>query len=551
MRDWRDGAERAVEVLTACLKTPQGTQSLRPIQAVALKEAYECRGLYLQARVGAGKTCVSALLPTVMRPLGYTRPLILVPANLLQKTRHEFELLRRDWKVPDFYRLESYSALALEKNARLISEYRPDMIICDEANKLRRLKDSAAPKRVERWLVESPQCAFFAMSGTFRKNRITDYSHLMNWALRERSPLPLSPDEVEAWAMVIDDADCSGLRQFEKYFGQPVQDHDHAKRLYCSRRNGCSGVIVSDDAYTGSQLLLRAIYAEAALDEEFRNLREKYQRPDGWDLVDDNVLESENGDFAAAGSVWNVARQLALGFYYAADPTPPREWMQARRAWCAFVREVIKTGALDTELQVKNACASGARPPEEYTRWFELKPTFIPNRKVVWLHRAALDYARQWGTQGPGVVWVDHIAFGQRLSEETGWAFHGEGGLDATGRMIERASPDEVVIAMRRSNHEGRNLQYNWNRGLVMAAPNAGGEMEQMLGRMHRDGQPRPWVTYDFYLACSEHDAALHNARRDADATRDTEEQSQKILDADFQVIGERPSAQRWAFFSK
>jgi hypothetical protein len=538
MRNWRDGEDQAVEVLSRALRTPQGSQKLRPIQAVALKEAYECRGLYLNARVGAGKTLVSGLLPTVMRPLGYKRALILVPGNLLKKTEHEFAVARRDWKVEEFYRLESYTALALEKNADLLKEWRPDMIICDEANKLRRLKDSAAPKRIERWLNEAPQTAFFAMSGTFLKNRITDYSHLLNWALRERSPLPLCAEEIENWSSAIDDADSTGLTSFCKYVGQ-VESYDHAKALYCQRLRGALGCIISDDQYEGSSLTIRGIYADPGLDAEFQQLRELYQRPDGWDLVDRDA--SENPEFAAAGSVWNVARQLALGFYYTCDPHPPREWMAARRAWCAFVREVIKTGALDTEKQVANACAGGARPPEEYVRWQALKDTFKPNPKPVWLNTTALEYAEAWGRQGAGVIWVDHTAFGRRLSERTGWSYYGEGGLDASGRMIEQAPEGSVVIASRPANQYGRNLQYKWCRGLVMATPNANLEAEQMLGRMHRDGQPSPWVSYDFYLACSEHVAALQNLSRDAQHAFDTTRIHQKVLDATHETIGERP----------
>jgi hypothetical protein len=543
VRDWRDGSEQAVDVLTRCLRTPAGSQALRPIQAVALKEAFECKGLYLNARVGAGKTLVSGLIPTVMRPLGYCRPLILVPGNLVAKTRHEFEQARRDWKIAEFYRLESYTALALEKNANLLAEFRPDMIICDEANKLRRLKDSAAPKRIQRWLEEAPQTAFFAMSGTFLKNRITDYSHLLNWALRERSPLPLDVQEVENWSAAIDDADGFGLNSLSKYLG-PIESYEHAKSLYRDRVRGARGCIISDDQYTGSRLIVRSIYADPGLGAEFEQLRKKFQRPDGWDLVDQDA--TENPDFAAAGSVWNVARQLALGFYYTCDPPPPRDWMQARRAWFGFVREVIKTGALDTELQVRNACAGGARPPEEYTRWQALKDTFKPSRRPVWLHDDALRYAEAWGRQGPGVIWVDHIAFGERLSELTGWRYFGEGGIDASGLMIERADPNLPCIASRGANQYGRNLQA-YNRGLAMAAPNSSLEAEQMLGRKHRDGQRSAWVSYDFYLACSEHVAALVNIRAGAQHAFDTQGLSQKILNADLETIGERPR-ESWAF---
>lgn len=548
MRDWRAGAEQAVSVLTQCLRTPQGTQSLRPIQAVALKEAYECDGLYLNARVGAGKTLCSGLIPTLMRNKGRCRPLILVPASLVKKTEHEFAEMRRDWKIAQgLYEIRSYTSLSLEKNANFLNQWRPDMIICDEAHALRRLKDSAAPKRLERWRAESPQCAFFFMSGTFLKHRITDYAHLLAWALATRSPLPVDPTEIELWSQAIDDADSAGLRAFQKYFPVPVQSYDHAKELYRNRLRGAPGVIISDDEFTGSKLHLRACYADPGLPKEFELLKTKYQRPDGWDLAD--AAEDEAPDFAAAGSVWNVERQLALEFYYSCDPPPPKEWMQARRAWFSFVRAVIQTGALDTELQVRNACEAGAKVPEEWLNWKAIKDSFKPNRKAVWLGNGAIEFAKAWGRQAPGIIWCDHLAFGERLSAETGWRYFGQGGLDATGMMIEHALPHAPVIASRTANQRGRNLQA-WNRNLIMAAPNSADDGEQLFGRTHRDGQLSPHVTVDFYIACAVHEKSLRNLQIGAKHAFETQGLSQKILSADIGYSGRRPE-NSWAFYSK
>lgn len=544
------GAEAAVSVLTNCLRTPQGSQSLRPIQAVALKEGYENNGLYLNARVGAGKTLVSGLIPTLMRNKGFRRPLVLVPASLKAKTEHEFAEMRRDWQVSTDYRLESYTALTRESNANLLTNHRPDLIICDEADALRRLKDSAAPKRLQRWREEAPQTAFFFMSGTFLKSRITDYSHLLAWALGERSPLPVDPNEIEQWSLAIDDADLSGLVTFQKHFpDSPVQSYDHAKQLYRERLRGAPGVIISDDQFTGSQLLVRAVYADPGLQEEFRLLRTKYQRPDGWDLVDEAT--DEPPDFAQSGSIWNVARQLALGFYYSCDPRPPEAWMQARRAWFQFVRAVLQTpgSGLDTEKQVSLACEQGAQVPEEWSTWRDLKPTFKPQVKPVWLHRQALDYARAWGEQSPGIIWVDHPAFGQRLSAETGWRYFGQGGLDPTGLMIDLAPTNRTIIASRLANQKGRNLQA-WNRNLCMAAPNAARDGEQLFGRTHRDGQLQPWVSFDFWCACLEHENALRNLRLGAAHAFDTQGLSQKILATETAYSGHRPEAS-WAFHSR
>jgi hypothetical protein len=547
MRDWRDRADQAVETLSRCLRTPQGSQRLRPIQAVALLEAWEQDGLYLNARVGAGKTLASGLIPTLMRQKGRSRPLILVPASLVKKTEHEFQLMRRDWQLPTFYEIRSYTSLSLEKNANFLNEWRPDMIIGDEADALRRLKDSAAPKRLQRWRDESPQCAFFFMSGTFLKDRITDYAHLLCWALGTRSPLPTDPNEILNWSAAIDDADGAGLRAFQKYFPEPVQSYDHAKELYKNRLRGAPGVIISDDEFTGSKLMIRTCYADPGLQEEFHRLKTLYQRPDGWDLAD--ASEDEPPDFQAQGSVWNVERQLALGFYYTCDPPPPREWMSARRAWFSFVRQVIQNSPLDTELQVRNACEAGANVPEEWLCWKAIKDSFTPNPKPVWLNSTAIDFAKNWGRQAPGIIWVDHVAFAQRLAAETGWRYYGQGGLDSQGNMIEVAIPTAPIIASRLANQKGRNLQA-WNRNLIMAAPNAARDAEQQFGRTHRDGQTSPFVSVDIYLSCAAHEKSMRNLQAGAAHARDTVGMSQKILSAEISHSGRRPESS-WAFYSK
>src|SRR5262245_46563659 len=86
-RSWSDsGAKDLAERLTALLKTSGGTMTLRPVQAIALYEAYRCHGAFLPIRVGGGKTLISLLLPHVLEA---SRPLLLLPAKLIEKTRRE------------------------------------------------------------------------------------------------------------------------------------------------------------------------------------------------------------------------------------------------------------------------------------------------------------------------------------------------------------------------------------------------------------------------------------------------------------------------------
>ncbi len=103
-----------VEGLTAVLKTPQGTQTLREVQALALHDIGVHRGGFLPVGVGEGKTLISLLAPYV---LDAKRPLLLLPASLIEKTERERKLLSRHWRIHRDIRLVSYEMLGREQYA--------------------------------------------------------------------------------------------------------------------------------------------------------------------------------------------------------------------------------------------------------------------------------------------------------------------------------------------------------------------------------------------------------------------------------------------------
>lgn len=525
-RAWRDRAAEARQ-LNALLRAPGGTQQLHDIQAVTLLEAWESgTGVLCYARVGAGKTYPIGLLPTLMahHPLKFSRPLIVVPGSLREKTEADFTAARQHWRIAHQYWLESYTALAQESKADILEERQPDMLLFDEPDGLRRI--NATSRRIGRYIQSRRErglptfCGFF--HATPYRDAITDFSHMVNWALGERSPFPLDPLEVQQWSTWLDQEDASGLPAFRKYFPQcngggtrmgadPIGDSEHAFR---ERLTSTPGIILSDDTFTGAELSVNVHIVDPGLDPEFQQLRELWQRPDGWDLVPGNGAD-DDPDEVNTWSIWGVARQMAMGFFYQPDPAPPKAWMAARKAWVHYVQGVIDApnSKFDTEKQVRSACERaaerGGRKVPEWADWMAIKDTFTPGRRPVWIGTHALDAAKAWGSRGPGVIWTDHVAFGQRLSQETGWTFYGQRGLDAAGRSIEQAPPDRPAIASRTANQRGRNLQYSFARNLIMAMPNAGADFEQLIGRTHRHGQVQAQVSVDVYCACSEHWKAL------------------------------------------
>lgn len=552
MRDWRQTAERAAPLLTAALRAPGGLQQLRPIQAAALAEAYELEGLFLGARVGGGKTGVAGLLPLLLALKGKVRVLILTSGGMLEETQREFSKMRANWRVVVQYEIKSYTWLALDAQENYLDQTRPDIVICDEADALRR--KNTCHKKLKRHKAAHPECVMVFMSGSFMQDSLLDYAPMLELSLGQRSPLPLDPLEVELWSEALDQAEPLALRTLAQKYGAP-EDWEAACLWFAKRLRGTPGVILSDDCYSGSELEVCVHYADPGHDAEFRRSRLNWERPDGWSLCDQAETSGEQkqsdsweDSFAASGSVWALNRQMALDFFYTCDPFPPRAWLSARREYFRFVRACIEAGAFFTEFQVRKACEAAAQPPQEFLDWKRLEPSFVPNRKPVWLSQkpASIEFAKAWGSAAPGIIWAEHRAWGERLAAETGWRFFREKGLDANRQKIDQAKPTQSIIAARPPNYRGRNLQYNWHRNLAVCQLSSALQLEQKFGRTFRDGQPEKQVHFTLYHSCLESETSLHSVFRRATHVNRTLLLPQIILNARLRVHGERPNSPAW-----
>jgi len=130
-RDWEKRMEETQLHLrmTTAYRQPHGQQILKPIQAAAIAELHDLGGLLAPIGVGQGKTLITFLAPLV---LSVARPILLVPASLKEKTYREFAKLRFHWIGHPSMRVESYEMLSQVNGADILTNYQPDMIICDE-----------------------------------------------------------------------------------------------------------------------------------------------------------------------------------------------------------------------------------------------------------------------------------------------------------------------------------------------------------------------------------------------------------------------------------
>lgn len=510
------------------------------MQAAACLYLGTLRGVFIQGRVGIGKTLALALAPKVAK---CERAVIIVPGGILKEVKAHIESLRRHWELPVGVMVVSFTTLSRYPAAGktlgdLWGGQGPDGIFPDEVHNLsnvggagRSKQGSAVARLINDWMVAHPETVFGSATGSCDVHGIRDYSHLLDWALRDGSPLPRDPAELEVWARVIDDgceADAAwvGAQLDPEYRPATVTA---VRRVYRERLRSTPGVIIADDQFTAVPLTVSEhVVTDPKLDEHFERLRELWQRPDGLDVLDERVSED---DLAADrepdrvdGSIWAVARRMARGLCYVLDPPPPAEWKQARREYFSYARALLEEGIFYTELQVRRHAEECGAPA--WLAWKAIRPQYDPkqHQKTMWLSTAALEWAEDWGQREPGIIWTDDTAFAVELAARTGWVFYAGKGFARTGEYIEDAPRGVTAIASRRANGTGRNLQYQWSRMLFTCVPANAAITEQNLGREHREGI-ETWassVHADIMIGCSEDRGAIQKVFAGAYRTRES-----------------------------
>ena len=508
---------------------------LYPIQALALKELYDSRGLMGLIRVGGGKTLLSALAFTVLRA---ERPMLILPSSMVVDCKKTWARLAEHWHIPP---LSSVTVLAYEKisapaaGARtlpdgttcypdLVTRHSPDVIVADECHKLGTMS-AAGTRRVGRYLHEHPSTIFVGLSGTAIRRSFKDAAHLMEWALHENSPLPREWEPLEQLADATDARTSSGLRtdpgvlldhltpaESQAYYGaeSPEDARAEVTGMVGRRILQTAGVISSSDGPLGIPARLDPVFPEdedPAIEEEIRLLikgdeasgRLPGSLPEGTLLPDAMALA-------------RPLTTLPLGFYLIQDPPPPDAYRAAASAWASEVRTVIKYGStqLDSEWQVKDAVRRGVLPEmsELLAEWEAQRAAYReatglrePPSVPRWISDETIRAVEAWLSKGAGLVWVSYVALGQRLAKDLGIEYFGGGKLDSKGRHVTDLRRGEPAILSHASVGVGTNgLQEHMSRCLYLCAPT-----EQSLGRLHRPGQLADVVLNDVYLGGAQH----------------------------------------------
>jgi hypothetical protein len=468
---------------------------LRDVQTLSL-EACARGGAFLPVAVGGGKTLITLLAPQVMRA---NRPVLLLPASLIEKTERDRQAYAKHWQVAKHLRYISYEALGRVRMATELETYRPDLIIADECHRLKNLR-AACTRRVARYMEDHPETKFVGLSGTVMRHSIKDFAHLLVWSLKDQAPVPLDRDELEEWAQCLDDDDPMA-RMAPGPLGRTVEE---ARAGFQKRLTSHPGIVIHQSEDTAASLRIQALEYKVneTTEQAFKTLRAEWATPTGY-------------TFSEAIMLWKFARELALGHWVEWDPHAPAEWLDARRDWAVRVREVLsRSRTLDSELHVRLAVQVGETHGKEILEaWEKLKGAFTPNPHDTWQDQGALEACQAWAAHDPGIIFTGHSFFGRTLAKRLAVPYYGAKGKNDQGQPIEAEKGDRVVVASIQANGTGRNLQA-FSRALVTASQT---DLEQLLGRLHRQGQEADEVTFDFLVGCWEHVDGFWKAFENAD----------------------------------
>ena len=493
---------------TPHLRGFRGKMVFRDAQNQMLLNAMLGKGLVALAAVGSGKTLVCFMLPRVLKA---RRPLLVIPAQMRPQARADFREYSEHFTMPRPSRakgtpglmMRTYEEISHPHNKGLLGKIQPDLIICDEAHKVRHLS-STRTKRIAAYLRDNPETLFCALSGTLANTSILDYAHLIRWALKEGSPLPFDPEMLKAWSRVVDlkstePADLEAFSPVVHITGQGGQ------MGFRAMFNTIPGLMATEVGGVEASLYLhsrRPQMPKTVLDM-MAQVRDTWRTPSG---------EEIDSPFRLG----NILRQISFGFYYYWDwkGEPDKEWLAARASWAKAVRRILAAHieGMDSPAMVYNAVKRAVQTKkgrlprfliESWLTWRVQKkkrwngqPT--PPTKIAWVDDYLVDDALAWAREqkDPPILWYEHKAVAIRLYQKSKLPVLG-GGQRAARLLAQTTKPSLCALSIP-AHYQGKNLQ-TWGNQLILGAVSDPNVFEQLLGRTHRKGQDRPEVHATYY----------------------------------------------------
>ena len=538
---------------------------LWPVQAEAVA-AYELyNGLFAPIGVGWGKTLVTLMIANKAYLSGTRKIALLIPPEILA------QLVGTDiaWarvRVPISYPIHilggkdlrtrralcksdkkglyilPYSLLSTQDTVDNLNDIKPDLIICDEAHKLKN-RSAARTNRLFN-MIETRKPAGVCLSGTITQKSIKDYYHLIKWCLNRHCPLPLSTHLANDWSVVLDSAATQNGNQWvsETHQGPLLPLIDWARnhlpgngpyqenvagfrKAYEARFRTSPGVVSSGDSDIGTSLTLcnnPVIVNEAY--PGYKKLEELGKR------VTDEWLTPNGDEIDHAIHIWKWLNEIYGAGFYNELTWPDSETYATRKSisldestgillkakehhsygqiYTKALRQWLERNAtpgIDTPFLVGSEMSRNG--PDNVGRdlyntwrdWKDLDFEGRPDRDSRAIRvcdfkvQACVTWATQFADKEYGcIIWYYHQAIGLWLKEQLDRLpteiVHCPAGERFNAQIVDKKNANKIVIASMTAHGTGKNLQH-FEHQYFMQWPRQAHVAEQTLGRTHRNGQ--------------------------------------------------------------
>lgn len=514
-------------------------------QAEGVLAVRNLKRMFGDIKVGGGKTALAYLAASeYFKHKKDARILYLLPPNLVKplRTRHEPWARRHlnvwvpAWihyhgkpasvraayakvRAPGVH-VVPYSLLSEKDAAMLLEAIDADYVIADEAHTISGEARTGRNAAFWAWCKEQDPYGV-VMSGTMSKTNPRDSYRLARWILRDKAPVPRTFVDMEKWSEVLrSDSEEKGkiprkkLKEFRRLvqwarrrFPDRMVDLSASARTvrmaYQLRFNSAPGVVSS------------AGQAPLGVGLEIVNFPAKDMGRELRDLLNDldvNWLTPDGILLTYAVEKLEVFRQLTCGFYlkHYWDMKKPRieeaiAAHEARLEYRAELRNFLKsTRAKHMRLYIPSAVGKyhethGAIKNwrnlyDLWLRWKELQVEGLPKQSVKFVKiddykvKAIVQWAKAHKKRG-GVIWVHHHGFAKWIHDEL---------VKADIKPVIKSSGDSwdlgdgsegrIVVASEGAFYQGQNLQH-YQAQIIAQWLRTSTRMEQLLGRLHREGQ--------------------------------------------------------------